>query len=101
MNTGRKVTPGADLLDIYLKTVMFRTHLMIEEYNLLGYNVLYSVECQPTFRRKLSPPSSGSKKNKLSKNQLDQVDTQRTTRRYIPEDCTLHNHRCENLRSYI
>jgi hypothetical protein len=28
------------------------------------------------------------------------VDTQRTTRRYIPEDGTLHNHRCENLRSY-
>jgi hypothetical protein len=28
------------------------------------------------------------------------VDTQRTTRRYIPEDGTLHNHRCENLKSY-
>jgi hypothetical protein len=29
------------------------------------------------------------------------VDTKRTTRRYIPEDGTLHNHRCENLKSYI
>jgi hypothetical protein len=29
------------------------------------------------------------------------VDTQRTTRRYMPEDETLHNHRCENLKSYI
>jgi hypothetical protein len=29
------------------------------------------------------------------------VDTQRTTRRYIPEDRTLHNHRCENRKSYI
>jgi hypothetical protein len=29
------------------------------------------------------------------------VDFQGTTRRYIPEDDTLHNHRCENLRSYI
>jgi hypothetical protein len=29
------------------------------------------------------------------------VDIQRTTRRYIPEDGTLHNHRCENLKSYI
>jgi hypothetical protein len=29
------------------------------------------------------------------------VDTQRTTRRYIPEDDTLHNHHCENLKSYI
>jgi hypothetical protein len=29
------------------------------------------------------------------------VDFQRTTRRYIPEDVILHNHRCENLKSYI
>jgi hypothetical protein len=29
------------------------------------------------------------------------ADFQRTTRRYIPEDGTLHNHRCENLNSYI
>jgi hypothetical protein len=29
------------------------------------------------------------------------VDTQLTTRRYIPEDGTLHNHCCENLKSYI
>jgi hypothetical protein len=29
------------------------------------------------------------------------VDTQRTTRRYIPEIGTLHNHRYENLKSYI
>jgi hypothetical protein len=28
------------------------------------------------------------------------VDTQLITRRYIPEDGTLHNHRCENLKSY-
>jgi hypothetical protein len=28
------------------------------------------------------------------------VNFQRTTRRYIPEDSTLHNHRCENLKSY-
>jgi hypothetical protein len=26
--------------------------------------------------------------------------TQRTARRHIPEDDTLHNHRCENLKSY-
>jgi hypothetical protein len=29
------------------------------------------------------------------------VDTQRTTLRYIPEDDTLHNYRCENLKSYM
>jgi hypothetical protein len=28
------------------------------------------------------------------------VDTQRTRRCYIPEDNTLNNHRCENLKSY-
>jgi hypothetical protein len=28
-------------------------------------------------------------------------DTQRITRRYIPKAVTLHNHRCENLKSYI
>jgi hypothetical protein len=27
--------------------------------------------------------------------------TLRTTRRYIPEDDTLQNHRCENLKSYM
>jgi hypothetical protein len=29
-------------------------------YHLLGYNPVQSVECQPTFRRNISPPSSGS-----------------------------------------
>jgi hypothetical protein len=28
------------------------------------------------------------------------VDFPRTTRRYIPEDRTIHKHRCENLKSY-
>jgi hypothetical protein len=29
------------------------------------------------------------------------VATQQTTQRHIPEDDTLHNHLCENLKSYI
>jgi hypothetical protein len=29
------------------------------------------------------------------------IDFERTTRRYIPEDMTLHNHRCENLQPSI
>jgi hypothetical protein len=28
------------------------------------------------------------------------IDFQRTTRLSIPDDRTLHNHRCENLQSY-
>jgi hypothetical protein len=30
----------------------------------------------------------------------EKVETQRTTRRHIPEDDTLHKHRYENLKSY-
>jgi hypothetical protein len=42
------------------------------------------------------------RRNKFSKKPSSkEVDTQRTTRRYIPEDGTLHNHRCENLKSYL
>jgi hypothetical protein len=29
------------------------------------------------------------------------VDSQRSTQRYIPEDSTLDNHCCKNLKSYI
>jgi hypothetical protein len=35
---------------------------MSEEYYLLGYNAVQSVESQPTFRRNISPPFSGSNK---------------------------------------
>jgi hypothetical protein len=29
------------------------------------------------------------------------IETQRATRCHIPEDDTLHNHRCENLKSFL
>jgi hypothetical protein len=35
-------------------------YMLFEEYYLLGYNALWSDENQPTFRRNISPPSSGS-----------------------------------------
>jgi hypothetical protein len=42
------------------------------------------------------------RKNKFSKKPAwKQVDTQRTTRHYIPEDDTLHNQICENLKPYM
>jgi hypothetical protein len=28
------------------------------------------------------------------------VDLQQATQRYVPEDSVLHNHHCENLKSY-
>jgi hypothetical protein len=49
-----------------------------EEYHLLGYDAVQSVELYPT---------SGT--------------TLRATRHHIPEDDTLQNHRCENLKSYV
>jgi hypothetical protein len=74
---------------------------------------VYSAESQPKFRTKISPPSSGSKNkpsNKPAYSSTPKIDAifssemsvnfQRTTQRYIPEDRTLHNHRCENLNSY-
>jgi hypothetical protein len=73
-----------------------------EEFHLLGYNALYSVQSQLMFRRNMSPPSSGlnnkpSKKPAWSRQQAElgsleatyssemSVDFQRTTRSYIPE----------------
>jgi hypothetical protein len=61
-----------------------------------------SVESQPTFRRNISSPYSGSKNNPSKKPEWEQVvsssvDFQLITRRYIPQDRTIHNHRCENL----
>jgi hypothetical protein len=43
-------------------TITIITNNSPEEYQLLGYNAVYSVVCQPTFRTNISPPSSGSKK---------------------------------------
>jgi hypothetical protein len=40
-------------------------------------------------------------KNEATCSSETAIDFQRTTRRYIPEDKTLHNHRCENLKSYM
>jgi hypothetical protein len=36
---------------------------MRKEYHLLAYNAVNSAECQPTIRRNVLPPSSGSKKS--------------------------------------
>jgi hypothetical protein len=58
---------------------------LCEEYRVLGYNALQSVESQP-MEAMWSYETS--------------VDLRRTARHYIPEDYTLPNHRCENLKFY-
>jgi hypothetical protein len=41
------------------------------------------------------------RRNKFSKKPATSVETQRTIWRHIPEDDTLHNYHCGNLKSYI
>jgi hypothetical protein len=45
-------------------------------------------------------PYSSTLKMEATCSSETSVDFQRTTQRYNPEDKTLHNHRCENLKSY-
>jgi hypothetical protein len=48
-----------------------------------------------------SEQAVGSLKMEAIRSSETSGTTQRTTRRHIPGDDNLHNHRCENLRSYI
>jgi hypothetical protein len=48
------------------------TYIPVEEFRLLRYNAVHSVEIQPTFRRNMSGPFSGSE-NKPSKKLTESV----------------------------
>jgi hypothetical protein len=48
--------PGCEV--VLLQQSFRRIIKRSEEFFLLGYNVVYSVESQPTFRRSMLPPSS-------------------------------------------
>jgi hypothetical protein len=50
--------------------------------------------------RWLAEPISSTLKMEAICSSETSVETQRTTQRHIPEDDTLHNHRCDNLKSY-
>jgi hypothetical protein len=53
-----------------LEEVTSENSVLIEEFYLLGYNAVWSVESQPTIQKNISAPSSGSK-NKPTRNQKD------------------------------
>jgi hypothetical protein len=79
------------------------------------WNYVYSVNSQTTFRRNIFPSSLRSKSDPSNKQRENiwqaemeakyfsetSVYFQLTTRRYIPENSTLHDHCCGNLRSYV
>jgi hypothetical protein len=48
----------------------------------------------------LAEPISSTLKMEAICSSETSIKIQRTTRRHIPEDDTLHNHGCENLKSY-
>jgi hypothetical protein len=68
-----------------------------EEYYLLGYNRWLATCFHAGFLLRF--PSTLKMEAICSFE--SSVDFQRTTLRYIPEDSTLHNHRCDKLKSYI
>jgi hypothetical protein len=57
--------------------------------------------CRLLSRSFLARLYSSTLKTEAIRSSETSVNFQRTTRRYIPEDSTVHNHRCENLKSYI
>jgi hypothetical protein len=54
----------------------------------------------PWAARWFAEPNSSTLKMEAICSFETSVETQRTTRRHIPEDDILPNHRCENLKSY-
>jgi hypothetical protein len=84
-----------------LSNVGFYKTLDSEEFHIVGYNAMKSVEIQSTIRRKMSPSSSESKsepsKNPVwSKLQLNFNGPHGV----IFQKIELWNHRCESLKSY-
>jgi hypothetical protein len=51
----------ANILKSFLQNAREDQVRKYQELYLVGYNAMYSVRCQPTFRRKISPLSSGLK----------------------------------------
>jgi hypothetical protein len=78
-----------------LKTPLSNSlHLSTEHVNLQCTSSLSKVKSYYCNRSNLALKMEATCSHETS------VDFQRTTRSYIPEDWNLHNHRCENLKSY-
>jgi hypothetical protein len=68
------------------------SNLQIEKFSFLEHNAVWSVESQPTFRRNISPQSSGSKNkpNKKPTRSKQQTEPDYVIRRYIKTDVSRH-----------
>jgi hypothetical protein len=73
----------------------------ITQCNPLKVNRRFGGTCRLSLQvRRMSQSSSVKASGKQISSETS-VDFQRTTWRYVPEDITLHNQNCENLKSYI
>jgi hypothetical protein len=72
------------------------------EFYVLGYNAVYSAErlLATCFTPVSCVACSSTLKVEGTFSSGTSADFQLTGRRYKPEDRNLHNHRCENLKSY-
>jgi hypothetical protein len=68
------------------------------QYRSSGWKIILLATCLPAGSSRYYP--STLKTEAIGSSETS-VATQRTTQCHIPEDDTLHNHRCENLKSYI
>jgi hypothetical protein len=62
MHMGQRERFSADLITSTMVIASSAKLLPSEFFYLLGYSAMQSA-CEPTFRRNVSPPSSGSKRN--------------------------------------
>jgi hypothetical protein len=85
-------------------TYFTRKYCFIRNYPFLGLNSISSNEkwgrcLPPAFMLVCCSAYSWTLNMEAIFSSETSVDFERTTRRYIPEVSTLHNHRCENLKS--